>query len=84
MPLANPFSEQRCGVNWLSLPNVLSYDDDARRGGGSRLIAVTEARMSLQAPLFSIIPEQTVQVARAAFPKGNPYMLMHDTLGPIY
>lgn len=40
--------------------------------------------MSLQAPLFYIIPEQTVQVARAAFPKGNPYMLMHDTLGPIY
>jgi hypothetical protein len=26
MPLANPFSEQRCGVNWLSLPNVLAYD----------------------------------------------------------
>src|SRR6266540_2651956 len=40
--------------------------------------------MSLRAPLFYIIPEQTVQVARAAFPKGNPYMRMRDTLGPIY
>jgi transposase len=40
--------------------------------------------MSLQAPLGYAIPEQTIQVARAAFPKGNPYMLMHDTLGPIY
>lgn len=40
--------------------------------------------MSLHAPLFYVIPEQTAQVARAAFPKGNPYMRMRDTLGPIY
>lgn len=40
--------------------------------------------MSLRAPLFSVIPEQTAQVARAAFPKGNPYMRMRDALGPIY
>jgi len=40
--------------------------------------------MSLRAPLFYQIPEQTAQVARAAFPKGNPYMLMRDLLGPIY
>jgi len=30
------------------------------------------------------IPEETARVARAAFPKGNPYMRMHDELGPIY
>jgi transposase len=40
--------------------------------------------MSLHAPLGYAIPEQTIQVARAAFPKGNAYMQMHDTLGPIY
>ncbi len=40
--------------------------------------------MSLRAPLCYVIPEHTVQVARAAFPKGNPYMRMRDTLGPIY
>ncbi len=40
--------------------------------------------MSLQAPLFYQIPAQTAQVARAAFPKGNPYMRMRDELGPIY
>jgi len=40
--------------------------------------------MSLRAPLFSLIPEQTEQIARAAFPKGNPYMRMRDELGPIY
>ncbi|HXH13354.1 MAG TPA: IS1182 family transposase [Alphaproteobacteria bacterium] len=40
--------------------------------------------MSLRAPLFYQIPEQTIQVARAAFPKGNPYMRMRDALGPIY
>jgi transposase len=40
--------------------------------------------MSLHAPLGYPIPEQTSQVAHAAFPKGNPYIRMRDTLGPIY
>jgi transposase len=40
--------------------------------------------MSLRAPLFSCIPDETARVARAAFPKGNPYMRMYDELGPIY
>lgn len=40
--------------------------------------------MSLRAPLMYCIPEETARVARAAFPKGNPYMRMHDELGPIY
>ena len=40
--------------------------------------------MSLPASPCDSIPEQTIQVARAAFPKGNPYMRMRDALGPIY
>ena len=40
--------------------------------------------MSLRAPLMYCIPEETARVARAAFPKGNPYLRMHDELGPIY
>src|SRR5438874_3871188 len=43
-----------------------------------------ELPMSKHAPLFYAIPEQTAQIARAAFPKGNPYMRMRDALGPIY
>jgi transposase len=30
------------------------------------------------------VPEETAQVARAAFPKGNRYLAMRDVLGPIY
>ena len=30
------------------------------------------------------VPEETAQVARAAFPKGNRYLEMRDVLGPIY
>jgi transposase len=30
------------------------------------------------------IPEETMRVARAAFPKGSVYMRMRDALGPIY
>jgi transposase len=40
--------------------------------------------MSLHALPCDVIPEQTIQVARAAFPRGNPYMRMRDVLGPIY
>jgi transposase len=40
--------------------------------------------MSLHAPAVYCIPDDTARVARAAFPKGNAYMRMRDTLGPIY
>ena len=40
--------------------------------------------MSLRAPVGYCIPDETARVAHAAFPKGNPYMRMRDTLGPIY
>ena len=30
------------------------------------------------------IPEETARIARAAFPKGSPYMRFRDELGPIY
>jgi len=40
--------------------------------------------MSLQPQLFYLVPEETARVARAAFPHGNVYMQMHDTLGTIF
>src|SRR6476469_4414951 len=40
--------------------------------------------MSLHAPLAYSIPDETARVARAAFPKGNPYLRVRDALGPIY
>jgi transposase len=40
--------------------------------------------MSLPASPDFPIPEETVRVARAAFPKGNVFMRMRDPLGPIY
>lgn len=30
------------------------------------------------------IPEETIKVAKAAFPKGNIYLTLRDTLGPIF
>jgi transposase len=30
------------------------------------------------------IPEETIKVAKAAFPKGNLYLRLRDTLGPIF
>src|SRR5215475_5983453 len=40
--------------------------------------------MSLRPHALESVPEETVRVARAAFPKGNPYLLLRDTLGTIF
>jgi len=40
--------------------------------------------MSLQVKPGSMVPEETARVARAAFPKGNPYLTLRDELETIY
>jgi hypothetical protein len=40
--------------------------------------------VSLQPALAPPVPELTARVARAAFPKGNPYLRLRDELGPVF
>ena len=40
--------------------------------------------MSLRPRPGSHVPEATARVARAAFPKGNPYLTLRDELETIY
>jgi transposase len=40
--------------------------------------------MSLRPQAVYVVPEDTARVARAAFPKGNPDLRMHDALGRLY
>jgi transposase len=40
--------------------------------------------MSLRSSLGYSLPEETARVARAAFPRGNPYLRLADALGPIF
>ena len=40
--------------------------------------------MSLHPQSIPPVPDETVRVARAAFPKGNIYLKIRDTLGSIY
>src|SRR5215471_14473826 len=40
--------------------------------------------MSLKFQAMCPVPQETVRVARAVFPKGNLYMQMRDVLGSIY
>src|SRR5439155_22488262 len=40
--------------------------------------------MSLRPRLLEAVAEDTARVARAAFPKGNPYLLLRDMLGTIF
>src|SRR3954465_10491416 len=30
------------------------------------------------------VPDDTARIARAAFPRGNPYLLLRDRLGPLF
>ena len=40
--------------------------------------------MSLKPQPNSLVPADTRQVAKAVFVKGNPYVTLHDELGPIF
>lgn len=40
--------------------------------------------MSLKSKPIPEVPEETIRVAKAAFPKGNRYMTMRDVFGAIY
>jgi transposase len=40
--------------------------------------------MSLDKQIVTPIPEETIRVAKAAFPKGNSYMTLRDELGLIF
>jgi transposase len=40
--------------------------------------------MSLRPQPIAPVPEETIRVARAAFPKGNPYLTFRDALGTIF
>lgn len=40
--------------------------------------------MSLKPPPDSLVPADTLRVAKAVFAKGNPYVTLHDELGPIF
>src|SRR5215510_1572930 len=40
--------------------------------------------MSLRLHVIAPVPEETARVARAAFPKGNPYLILRDALGTIF
>ena len=40
--------------------------------------------MSIQPAPIDPVPDETRHVARAAFPKGNPYLTLRDQLGAIF
>jgi transposase len=40
--------------------------------------------MSLKSSLIQPVPEETARVARAAFPKGNPYLTLREQVGTIF
>src|SRR5215204_454982 len=46
---------------------------------------VRRSSMSLRRQqLVPPVPDDTARIARAAFPRGNPYLLLRDRLGPVF
>src|SRR3954452_17914744 len=46
---------------------------------------VQRSPMSLRLPQpVPPVPDDTARIARAAFPRGNPYLLLRDCLGPVF
>src|SRR5215217_8962324 len=46
---------------------------------------VRRSSMSLRLPQpVPPVPDDTARIARAAFPRGNPYLLLRDRLGPVF
>jgi hypothetical protein len=42
-----------------------------------------EEPMSLKPSPIPVMPEDTARIARAAFPKGTPYLVLRDELGVV-
>jgi transposase len=58
-----------------------------RRGAGwpGRSGIVREfSVMSLRPQVCPTVPEETVRIARASFPKGSRYMCLRDELGAVF
>src|SRR5260370_22273049 len=48
------------------------------------LPACRRTSMTLHPQVIGPVTEETARVARAACPKGNPYLALRDLLGPLY
>src|SRR5215204_4967018 len=47
------------------------------------LVRRSPMSLCLQQPVPPV-PDDTARIARAAFPRGNPYVLLRDRLGPVF
>src|SRR5215211_2890657 len=47
------------------------------------LVRRSPMSLCLQQPVPPV-PDDTARIARAAFPRGNPYLLLRDRLGPVF
>src|SRR3954453_15652837 len=62
-----------------------SYALKSKLPGGLCLIIIgREGTMSLKPMEIPPVPEETTRIARAAFPKGTPFLRFRDELGVIY
>src|ERR1051325_9806903 len=69
-------------------PNLSDTVGEMGSGAGASGVGwslVGRSSMSLRLPQpVPPVPDDTARIARAAFPRGNPYVLLRDRLGPVF
>jgi transposase len=70
---------QTTGYRWRTLieitPGTLEQSSNEFSGAST---------MSLEYQPIPPVPVETARIAKAAFPKGNPYLTLRDELGPLF
>ena len=69
------------GSNRLS---TSSHHHDGRKDVNRKSPDSWRCTMSIQPAPIDPVPDETIRVARAAFPGGNPYLTLRDQLGDIF
>jgi len=70
-------------ANWLE-PDDKEREKSKTEGIIGQGLPKARSTMSLKPQAICPVPPETVRVARAAYPKGNIYLHLRDTLGRIY
>src|SRR3954466_15307387 len=75
----------RFGTKVQKLFDTVGEIGSLAKGHGVGWLSCPEvAHVASPAALVPSVPDDTARIARAAFPRGNPYVLLRNRLGPVF
>src|SRR3712207_1177199 len=79
-----PATSKRSAAAWSNGRTPLAKSAALRRAIALDGVLVRRSPMSLRQQPVPSVPDDTARIARAAFPRGNPYVLLRNRLGPVF